>query len=566
MLTLLEGTKMKNASFLLMCLAAILSFSHVQAASDDGLAAFIRDAYEAARGYDQTEIHDLLNVFFAPVTGSSRILFVDGMGGNDHWTGRQRTCASPNGPKRTLGAAISVASAGDIIIVLPAVYAQNIIISHKDLLIIGFLPEETIIDGGGRDSTLTIINSHVSIFGITVRNGSAASSEGMPVGGGILVNSSTLVMVNSVVRDNTAQAGGGGLFVLNGDLILHNCQILGNRTTGGGAAGAGLQGGSIKSRLTSCVFEDNEIVRLGDGAGISGFGGSIINCVITNNRVAFEAENGGGGLAYCTGPIVGCTITNNSVEFGDGGGAYACTGPFTNCIISGNRAFSGIGDVVPVVGGGLANCTGPITDCLIAGNVSENSNDAGVESRGGGLAGCTGAIVNCTIVNNEAVANAFGSRGGGLINCTGPIANCIIWANIAASDAQLSATSTPNHSCIQDFAGGGTGNIAADPLFVNPASDHRLRGGSPCIDAGNNIVVPVTLVTDLAGGARFLDDPGTVDTGSGTPPIVDMGVFEHINTCGDAAHPYPAMDFNHDCIVDYADFAIFCQHWMECTL
>jgi hypothetical protein len=35
--------------------------------------------------------------------------------------------------------------------------------------------------------------------------------------------------------------------------------------------------------------------------------------------------------------------------------------------------------------------------------------------------------------------------------------------------------------------------------------------------------------------------------------------------CGDYKHPYPSMDFNKDCRVNLADFALFAAHWMECT-
>jgi hypothetical protein len=36
-------------------------------------------------------------------------------------------------------------------------------------------------------------------------------------------------------------------------------------------------------------------------------------------------------------------------------------------------------------------------------------------------------------------------------------------------------------------------------------------------------------------------------------------------TCGDATHPYPVGDLNLDCLVNFLDFAIFSQHWLECT-
>ena len=79
-----------------------------------------------------------------------------------------------------------------------------------------------------------------------------------------------------------------------------------------------------------------------------------------------------------------------------------------------------------------------------------------------------------------------------------------------------------------DIEGGyvGTGNINADPLFVDPTNgDFHLGQGSPCIDAGDNSA-PNLPLTDIDGKDRKIDDPAVVDTGNGTPPIVDMGADE----------------------------------------
>ena len=63
---------------------------------------------------------------------------------------------------------------------------------------------------------------------------------------------------------------------------------------------------------------------------------------------------------------------------------------------------------------------------------------------------------------------------------------------------------------------------------------------SPCIDAGENAAVPSDILDldndsdtaeplpyDLDGNPRFIDDPATTDSGSGVPPIVDMGAYEY---------------------------------------
>ena len=93
-----------------------------------------------------------------------------------------------------------------------------------------------------------------------------------------------------------------------------------------------------------------------------------------------------------------------------------------------------------------------------------------------------------------------------------------------------------NYSVVQrGWTGpGGVGNIDADPQFIDPdGADNivgtqddnlRLRSGSHAIDAGDNAAV--TVLTDLDGNPRFVDDPIMPDTGNGTLPIVDMGAYE----------------------------------------
>jgi len=122
------------------------------------------------------------------------------------------------------------------------------------------------------------------------------------------------------------------------------------------------------------------------------------------------------------------------------------------------------------------------------------------------------------------------------------LTNCILWGNTAISGGNqiYNYDSTPviGHSNIQGSGGSdswdgdlGTdlgGNIDADPLFIDAINgDFHLQSGSPCIDAGDN-TVPNLPATDFEGDDRRIDDPLTPDTGSGTAPIVDMGVDEYV--------------------------------------
>jgi hypothetical protein len=69
--------------------------------------------------------------------------------------------------------------------------------------------------------------------------------------------------------------------------------------------------------------------------------------------------------------------------------------------------------------------------------------------------------------------------------------------------------------------------------------DYHLRADSRCIDAGKNMVLPgdttdldgdgntaEPIPCDLEGACRCIDYGSVPDTGSGTPPIVDMGAYE----------------------------------------
>jgi hypothetical protein len=167
-------------------------------------------------------------------------------------------------------------------------------------------------------------------------------------------------------------------------------------------------------------------------------------------------------------------------------------------------------------------------------------------------------VTNCTFAGNAA-----GYTGGGMYsygNTSNPtVTNSILWNNVP-NDVfdDVNSTTTAAYS---DIAGGfpGTGNIDADPLFVDPDhGDLRLQPGSPCIDAGDNTAVPVAITTDLDGNPRFTHDPCTIDTGNpdGTNPPVDMGAYELQPSC-------PA-DLDCSGEVDVGDLIAIILAWGSC--
>jgi len=167
-------------------------------------------------------------------------------------------------------------------------------------------------------------------------------------------------------------------------------------------------------------------------------------CVLFGFTITGGRAKNGGGI-YGNGAratITNCIIRNNWARF-NGGGIHSFNGLISNCTITNNSAGA--------AGGGIADCSATIANCLIAQNDAANN--------GGGLSNChDGTVTNCTIAHNIAPGGA------GLNACTSAITNCIVWGN---DQDQLQDCIAASYSCIQDWAGTDTGNITADPLFVN---------------------------------------------------------------------------------------------------
>ncbi len=368
------------------------------------------------------------------------------------------------GDYSTIQGAIDAANDGDEIIVSPGTYYENIYFGGKNIILRSTDPTSptivasTIIDGRSTDTVVTFAGTESPsciLSGFTITNGRVYYE-----GGGIYGNGTRATIQNSNITANSAYywyksgiGSGGG---------LHDCD------------------GTIKNNSIS-----------GNSAGSQG--GGLYDCDgrIENNNISGNRAGGGGGLHGCDGTICNNTISGNN-SGRDGGGLSNCNGTIRNNIISGNVAAYGIG-------GGLYYCSGNIQNNAIC------SNEA--YAFGGGLYGCDGTIQSNTIAGNR------GGRGAGLDSCTGFIINCIIWGNSGFEASQLFDCSTPLYSCIQDWIGGGRGNISADPRFVDPDNGNfHLQPDSPCIDAGNTYYLCGDYLVDIDGECRV--EGSSLDMGS----------------------------------------------------
>lgn len=381
-----------------------------------------------------------------------------------------------------------------------------------------------------------------------------------------------LLALDCVFEQNSALDNGGALVVTSGSAAVRDSQFVSNSAEfGGGTWGAGVS-------VERCRFEGNSAYRGGGmvapttvadsvflansaevGAGIyfagSFAGGAISNCLFEGN----DADDGGaiGGSAIQL-HVSNTRFKDNHARF-DGGAIYLSGTEFAfqDCLFQSNRGRSGGAMAVyglirvrhsAFVRNDAREYGGAIYTFQLA---SLDIGTAVFSANSAGLAG--GAITTwvanrSSLVNSTVVGNASAHEAGGIYVLVGQpftIANSIIRGNTAQTQAGLFAQVYPffgdvraDYSNIQDHRGElpGAGNFDADPMFADPLGpdglpgtgdeDFRLLPGSPCIDAGDNSLVPDDLTTDFAGNPRFIDDPLAPDAGIGAAPIVDLGAFE----------------------------------------
>ena len=255
--------------------------------------------------------------------------------------------------------------------------------------------------------------------------------------------------------------------------------------------------------VTNCRGSGNVPFRGGgvniQKAPLDSGGGTVQNCLITGNTVGVYS-----GGVYCQngGSVLNCIIRNNKSSYG---GVFLTSGSrMENCEVVGNTATT--------YGAGAAYIAGSATvrTCLMTGNTAKTF--------AGGVWMTGGAVDNCTIANNSIRDNA-----GGVYITGGTVENTIIRLNSAGvgDDNWLRTGGTIQYSCTTpDASAYGDGNVTGDPLFVNVSTgDYRLAAGSPCYNTGTNRAWMVG-ATDLDGLDRIL------------MRRVDMGAYEFVPPMG----------------------------------
>jgi hypothetical protein len=413
--------------------------------------------------------------------------------------------------------AIDAAHDGDVILVAPGVYAEDLRIVAKVLeLRSEDGPEVTVVDACGRNSVLTITNSQwVVVDGFTLTNGNASGAGTSNWhGGGIYCFASGALIQSNVVTGNIANSLGGGVFLEESSSILARNLINGNTAYQGGGAAFRRSDDHMTGNTVTCnnAFE-------GGGVMVNGLYGESSPLIDHNTILTNFAQRGAGiYVDLCATP----SVYFNRIAFNEanlGGGMYLSgAGETTICnnIVASNSATN--------VGGGVLS---EYSLALLAGNVivhnSTVQDGAGLAISGPPeYAPCStrvSRIVNCTIAGNVA-----GRSGGGLhcgVFTALRVRNTILWSNHAPVGPEISDDRSDAVVLDSDIRGGwpGDGNIDMDPLFVDAGGcDYHLRLGSPCTDRGANL--PNLPDLDWEG------DPRTIEGGGNSNPSVDIGADE----------------------------------------
>lgn len=129
-------------------------------------------------------------------------------------------------------------------------YRENVVLTagHAGLAITGVSrPWQTVIDGGGLESCISLAGFTGSINRFTLRNGAATE------GGGLRCEQSSPKLKNVIITGNQATSG-GGVFCQDSSPVLENCTITANHAdSGGGISSAGQSAPSIRN----CIIWGN---------------------------------------------------------------------------------------------------------------------------------------------------------------------------------------------------------------------------------------------------------------------------------------------------------------------
>ena len=328
----------------------------------------------------------------------------------------------------------------------------------------------------GPDQTSVTFNSSDDIGGGFYLGNDDAVLSGFTVSGQVATSAGTESMWPSV---------GSGLTMLRGTAT--NCVFTQCRTSMHVVPAVSMTDGT----LTGCTIGPNSMKNGQFGRGAIGLyvgGGTVTNCVITENSIASDCNNP--DLLYASGLyLTGGGVVTDSIICSNrfvsskqfqanqpvhAAGAVLMGGTLENCHVFANAySETNADNTYESAGVAVNNSEAVVRNCLIDGNRCGNTH---AES-GAGLTIRAGLVDHVTITGNGPLDDV--GTVGGLGVSGGTVKNTIGWGN-AAGDASV-AGGTVTHSCAPELTTG-TGNLAVDPKFRRKG--YAIGMHSPCAYAG----------------------------------------------------------------------------------
>ena len=310
--------------------------------------------------------------------------------------------------------------------------------------------------------------------GPTITHNSISNNLANDYGGGIYSDlSSNSSITSNIISNNSAGIDGGGICCNYSSPTISSNTIEGNSAARDGGA---IDCQSSNPTINNNLLSGNSADRWGGGITLA-----ISTATIADNAISGNSCGSNGGGIYCesSSPSISRnTLTGNSAHAGGGIYSYLSFSTVTENVIEGNLAVAAF-----ATGGGI-HCQHD-TSTFERNIICNNSSDF------------QGAGVYChlseTYLTNNTISDNSSIDGGAGFTCdqnsNATVLNTILWNNLAPHDPEIWLKVGSSASITySDIAGGwsGTGNINADPLFVDPQNgDYHLQAGSPCINAGD---------------------------------------------------------------------------------
>lgn len=417
----------------------------------------------------------------SPTHAAPGTLYVDGASGVD-----SGNCQSSVAPCKTIGYAITQTASTNMIYVAQGTYTENLTINSQISLMGGYEASGwtrdltmyvTTVDGNqaGTVADFQAGSDGALLDGFTITNGSVTAGG---MGGGITIDEVSPTIKNTKVLNSKTTNDGGGVYVSGGSPTFEDLLIDGNSSDG--CCGGFHIGNSATVNISDSTISNN---TAGYGGGLGVFSSSTVTIErssISGNDTDFDGGQGGGIHISDSGStvnVIDTTLADNLTR--DHGGAISSDGGtvnLTNALITGNKSTSGNANVFAIGS----------TDFTVMNSTVSDNNPGGAQA----VILWSGSLtMNNSIMYNNALS----------LQSDPPCLSCF----------------TINYSNIQ---GGwpGTGNIDADPKFVDAANDdYHLQVISPCRNTGTTTGAPSA---DIEGTPR--------------DALPDMGAYEwtgHLN-------------------------------------